>query len=158
MKRRAVLAGIGTSVGGLIAGCLGNPLGDGEEVPQLVGIEAGNWHPDPQTLNVLIESDDETLYETQVQLPGGDPSEYDRPPERLDGHPSELPASATLVTRVDKASREDAETLDFGERTTECIGIQIDICSECESQKGQEEITAPDVPDILLLRTSSCMF
>jgi len=83
---------------------------------------------------------------------------YNKHYERVDGHPSELPRTATLVTWVDKASRDDAETVDFGERSTDCIGIQIEICSECESQKGQEEITTPDVPDILVLSTSSCTY
>lgn len=158
MKRRAALAGVGAAVTALVAGCLGNPLGDtNSNVPRLVGLEVGNWHPEPQTLNVLIEGD-EVLYETQVQLPGGNPSEYDRPPETLDGHPSELRPSATLLTWVETASRDDAQTLDFGGRSTDCIGVEIDICPVCSNQKGQIEITAPAVPDTLIKYTNNCRY
>jgi hypothetical protein len=158
MKRRAAVAGIGTCVTGLLAGCLGNPLDSTTDVPRLVGLVAGNWHPEPQTLNVFIESGDDILYETQIQLPGGDPSAYDRPSATRDGHPSELPPSATLVTWVEKASRDDAATLDFGGRNTDCIGIEIDICPTCGKQKGQADITVPDVPDTLIKYTSSCQY
>jgi len=158
VKRRAALAGVGASVTLLTAGCLGNPLGGTASAgPRLVGLEVGNWHPEPQMLNVRIESD-EVLYDTQVQLPGGNPSDYDRPPETLDGHPSELPPSATLLTWVAAASREDAQTLDFGRRSTDCIGVEIDICPVCSSQKGQEEVTAPDVPNTLIKSTTNCRY
>jgi hypothetical protein len=122
----------------------------------LVGLEAGNWHPDPQRLNVLIESDDKTLYEKHVQFPGGNPSEYDRPPAELEGYPSELPPSATLVTWVQKASRAEAQTLAFGDRDSECIGVEIDICPQCSQQKGQEEISVPVIPDTLIKSTNRC--
>lgn len=157
MNRRTALAGVGTCVTGLFAGCLGDQLAFGDSaVPRLVGMVVGNWHPDPQSLNVLIEGNDEALYEQQVQLPGGDPSEYDRPPETLEGHPSELPPSATLLTWVDGTSREEANTLNFGERSTDCIGVEIEICPVCEGQKGQEDISVPEVPETLILSTSSC--
>jgi hypothetical protein len=157
MDRRAVLAGAGACTTGVLAGCLGSLLGDTtSDAPRLVGLEAGNWHPDPQTLTVLIESDDDVLYETRVQLPGGDPSDYERRPEVLEGYPSEVPPSATLVTWVEDASRDDGRTLDFGARDTECIGVEIDICPECSEQKGQEEITVPEIPDTLIKYTANC--
>ena len=158
MNRRAAIAGIGSCLSGLFAGCLGNPFERTGDVPRLVGLIAGNWHPDPQTLNVLIEAEDDILFETQVQLPGGNPSEYDRPSEDLEGYPSELPPSATLVTWVDKASRDDARRLHIGDQSTDCIGIELEICPQCGSQKGQEEITVPEVPDILILSTSNCQY
>ena len=143
---------------GTLGGCLGAPLDRPGDSPRLVGLVAGNWHPDPHTLNVLIESDHSTLYDTQVQFPGGDPSDYDRPSETLAGYPTRLPPSATLVTWVEGTPRGDAETIDFGRRSTDCIGIEIDICPECGRQKGQEEITVPDTPDILVKHTASCQF
>ena len=156
MQRRALIAGIGGSLTGATAGCLGTVLGGDTSVPRLVGLEAGNWHPAPQTLHVRIESDADILYEEHVDFPGGDPTNYDRPHASLDGHPSDLPPSATLVTWVEPASRDQARTLAFGDRSTECIGIEIDICPTCGNQLGQGDISAPDVPDTLIKRTASC--
>lgn len=159
MNRRAVLAGAGACVTGLVAGCTGNPLGDpNATVPRLVGLEVGNWHPDPQTVTVRIETDDDVLFDRQVQLPGGDPSEYSRPPETLEGHPSELPPSATLLAWVADTTRDEAATLHFGERNTDCIGVEIDVCPTCSEQKGQEDITVPDTPDTLIKYTASCSY
>lgn len=159
MHRRVVLTGLASCLTGVLSGCLESFLDDeSRDVPRFVGLEAGNWHPDPQTLNILIESDDEILYETQVHLRGGNPSKYERPPKELDGYPSDLPASATLVTWVENASRDDARTLDFGGRSTECILVEIDICPKCASQKGQEDITVPEVPDTLIKQSSNCRY
>jgi len=158
VSRRKALAALGGFSVGSTAGCLGNPFDEPSSAPQLVGIVVGNWHPDPQVLNLRIENDDGTLFEQRVPLPPGDPSEYRRPAETLSEHPSELPPSAMLVTWVDQSQRNDAATLDFGERTTDCIGVDVGICPVCDEQKGQEEITAPDIPDTLIKTTSNCTY
>lgn len=157
-SRRGMLAALGSLASGSTAGCLDNPLQDPPEVPQIVGIVVGNWHPDPQTLNVRIESDDETLFDRRVPLPGGDPSEYRRPAETLSGYPSDVPPSATLFTWVDDSSKDDASTFDFVDQRTDCVGVDVGICSACDEQKGQNEITAPDTPDTLIKTTSDCTY
>lgn len=160
MKRRAALAGVGAGVSGLMAGCLGSFSDDlVSDPPRLVGLQVGNWHPEPQMLNVQIGADDGLLYEKQVQLAGGDPSEYDRPSRNLDDHPSDLPPSAVLSTWLNTTSKDNATTLDLGDLPyEECVGVQLAICSECESQKGRGDFTAPADPDILILTTSSCSY
>jgi len=158
MNRRVAIAGLGSCVTGLLAGCLGDGFGSTRNTPRLVGLEAGNWHPAPQRLHVRIETETGVLYETHVQLPGGDPTEYERPPAELDGYPSALPPSATLVTWVENASRDDAQTLALGDRRTECLGVEIDICPTCATQKGEADITAPSVPDTLIKHTANCQY
>lgn len=159
MNRRALLASAGAGVAGLSAGCLGGWTDAGSDPPRLVGLQVGNWHPEPQTLNVHIRADEEVLYENRIQLPGGDPSAYDRPSRNLEDHPSELPASATLSTWLESQSRDRANTVDLGDHPyEECIGVQIDVCPDCERQKGQAEVTAPDTPGLLVLSTSSCSY
>ena len=160
MKRRTALAGVGTGVSGLIAGCLGNfPAAFGSASPRLVGLQVGNWHPEPQTLNVQIEADDDRLYETEVRLAGGNPSEYDRPSRNLDDHPSELPRSAVLSTWLNTTAEAEATTLDLGNHAYEdCIGVQIEICAKCERQKGQQNVAVPPKPAVQILTTSSCSY
>jgi hypothetical protein len=160
MKRRTALAGVGVGFTGMIAGCFGSFSDDGgSDPPRLVGLQVGNWHPEPQTLNVHIEADDDRLYENQVRLAGGDSSEYDRPSRNLEDHPSDLPPSAVLSTWLNTSSKDYAYTLDLGNHSyEECVGVQLDICPECESQKGQADVTAPADPGILILTTSSCSY
>lgn len=106
-----------------------------------------------------MEADDDRLYETQVRLAGGTPSEYDRPSRNLDDRPSELPRSAVLSTRLITATKGDATTLDLGDRPYEdCIGGQIDICAYCMRQTGQEDVAVLPEPTALILTASSCSY
>ncbi|MGM0604108.1 MAG: hypothetical protein ACQETB_00395 [Halobacteriota archaeon] len=156
MNRRGVLTLVGTGGSGVLAGCLGEGLF--QDAPRLIGLQVGNWHPDPQTVHVRIESDAEVQYERQVQLPGGDPTAYDRPAKSLDGYPTELRRSTTLSTWVEGTPREEAATLAIGDRSTDCIGVEIDVCPDCGAQKGHPELTVPATPDTLIKHTANCRY
>lgn len=159
MNRRAALAAAGSGVGGLLGGCLTAlpPLGE-PDPPRLTGLRALNWHTEAQVLTVRIESDEDVVYDETLRLPAGDPTTYYTPGRDPGNHPTDLPPSV-LYAWTDSGSKDAAATFDFGETPyDECVGLQLEICPVCASQKGAAEPTIPASPDVQILSTSNCSF
>ena len=161
MDRRRFLALSGVVASGALGGCLENTLdGSDGDVPELVGLGIANWHPEPQTVAIRIQTTEDTLYERRIQLSGGDPSANAPAWSVPEDHPTELAPSATLETWVEGASDDERNTLALDRENyhSECIGVEIAVCPECSRQKGQAEITAPDIPETLIKYTASCNY
>ncbi|WP_129112859.1 hypothetical protein [Halegenticoccus tardaugens] len=118
LLRLATTAGVVT-----LSGC--NALGGSDrKTPRLVELGATSFDDEPHTFHVRIELDGETVYRDSERLEAA--SSDDPVGTWFTGFPTKSNAYL-LSTWLDDRPEKTAQTLDFAEYDTECLGVDVRV-------------------------------
>ena len=126
MRRRTLLAVLGTGTIGSLAGCLSASLFDDDEPPEtrIESIGVGNWEPVDISINILITEAGTPVFYRRVDLEGWPPEDNWYPREMLDGYPTE-PGDHTLHVWHEGDDPADGRTFDIRDHSQSCVELDI---------------------------------